>query len=373
MARLVCLLALSLAVAAPAFAAEVPAKDDAPAAVATTPKQDAPSATADEPAPTRFGHDMFSPAVPPGQKTGNDGADDTGPRLLRSPTMDAGDVDPSRFGKVPDAAYGAFQRGLYITALKLAEPRAEAGDSAAQTLVAEIYARGLGVPRDQKKAATWYQRAAEQGVPEAQFQYALMLIDGNFVPKDEKQAYALMQDAAESGNRLAQFNLAQMIVDREPGPSGVAKAVSYYEKAADAGLADAQYAMAQVYANGAGGKPVDMEKARAWLLQAARQNYDTAQLDLGTWLVDGTGGKADPAAGFAWLQRAAQGGNVAAQNRLAKLYRAGVGTDADQIEAAAWYITAHRAGLDDDEMDVFLDGLSPEERKQALEKANRLR
>ena len=90
--------------------------------------------------------------------------------------------DIDRFGGPPaDAAYGAFQRGLYMTALNLAMPRAEAGDAAAQTLVAEILSRGLGVARDEAKAANWYQLAAEQGVPEAQFQYALLLLDGRFV------------------------------------------------------------------------------------------------------------------------------------------------------------------------------------------------
>src|SRR5262245_49632997 len=44
-----------------------------------------------------------------------------------------------------DQAYGAFQRGYFLTALALALPRAEAADPAAQTLIAELYAQGLGV------------------------------------------------------------------------------------------------------------------------------------------------------------------------------------------------------------------------------------
>ena len=136
---------------------------------------------------------------------------------------------PDRFGAPPaDAAYGAFQRGLYMTALNLALPRAEAGDPAAQTLAAEILSRGLGVARDEAEAAKWYQLAAEQGVPEAQFQYALLLLDGRFVNRDVQGAYALMQAAAEAGNRLAQFNFAQLVIDREPGEAGMEKAVSYY-------------------------------------------------------------------------------------------------------------------------------------------------
>jgi TPR repeat protein len=293
-----------------------------------------------------------------------------------SPTTSAvpAAVDQERFGgPAADAAYGAYQRGLYITALNLARPRAEAGDAAAQTLVAEILSRGLGVKRNEAEAAKWYQLAAEQGVPEAQFQYALLLLDGRFVAKDPQGAYALMQAAAEAGNRLAQFNFAQLLIQREPGEAGMTKALSYYQRAADAGLADAQYAMSQIHANGVGGKTRDDAEARRWLDLAARQNFDTAQLDLGTWLIEGRGGSRDLKAGFGWIKRAAEGGNVAAQNRLAKLYMGGIGADPNAIDAAAWYFLARRAGLTDPEMEDFLNGLSDEEQKQALARANRLR
>src|SRR5690606_18261939 len=127
-------------------------------------------------------------------------------------------------------------RGHYLTALELARPRAEAGDPAAQTLIAEILARGLGVRRDVGEAARWYARAAEQGDPEAQLQYALMLIDGRLVKKDREKAFELMRSAAEAGKPLAQFNLAQMLVE-----SGAAadEAVAWYERAANANLPDA--------------------------------------------------------------------------------------------------------------------------------------
>ena len=148
--------------------------------------------------------------------------------------------------------------------------------------------------------------------------------------------------------------------------------MSYYERAAAAGVADAQYAMAQIYANGAAGKNKDDAQARLFLVRAAQQNYDTAQLDLGEWLIEGRGGKRDLKAGFGWMLAAAQGGNVAAQNRLAKLYMGGIGTDPDSILAAAWYIVARRAGLIDQEMEDFLQGLTEEETRQALQRANRL-
>lgn len=283
-------------------------------------------------------------------------------------------VDPSRFGMHPaDRAYGAYQRGLFITALNLAKPLAENGDPAAQTLVAEIYARGLGVPRNDELAAKWYVAAAAQGVPEAQFQYALLLLDGTHVAKNAEMAVDLMGKAAVAGNRLAQFNYAQMLLERMPGDRGLTEAAPWFERAARQNLPDAQYAMAQFYAQGAGGKPRDEEIARTWLERAAAGGYDTAQLDLGTWLVEGRGGERKPEIGFAWLRTAAIGGNVAAQNRVAKLYRLGIGTEGDSIEAAAWYILARRAGLYDREMNIFLDGLTAEQQKQAIERANRLR
>jgi TPR repeat protein len=289
------------------------------------------------------------------------------------PLPSAATVNPERFGARPaDAAFGAFQRGLYLTAYNLALVRAKNGDPAAQVLVAEILSRGLGVPLNAAEAAKWYAAAAEQGMPEAQFQYALMLLDGRFVKKDEKQAHALMQAAAEAGNRLAQFNFAQLLVSEDPGDSGLTRAVPYYERAAATGLADAQYAMAQIYANGVGGKKKDDARARLLLAQAALQNYDTAQYDLGGWMIDGRGGKRDLKAGFGWVKRAADGGNVAARNRLAKLYMGGIGTEPDLVLAGAWYILARRAGLIDPQMEDFMEGLTDDQTKQALQKANRL-
>jgi TPR repeat protein len=297
-----------------------------------------------------------------------------GPRVVPpEETGPAPDVDRRRFGGREDAAYGAFQRGLYITALNLALPRAREGDPAAQTLAAEILSRGLGVRRNEKEAAMWYQSAAEQNVPEAQFQYALMLIDGRFVEKDVDQAFALMEEAANSGNRYAQFNFAQMLLDRARNLEDEKRAIGYFEQAARGGLADAQYAMAQVYATGSGGRQENLETAREWMALAARANFDTAQVEYGTWLVEGTGGPRDETGGFQWIQTAALGGNVAAQNRLSKLYYMGIGTEGDGELAAAWYIVARRAGLADPLMDDFLDGLTEEQRKRAIARANRLR
>ena len=278
----------------------------------------------------------------------------------------AGDADAEA------RAYSAFQLGYYLTAMKLALPEAASGKPAAQTLIAEIFARGLGVPRSMDDAAFWYGQAAKNGDPSAQFNYALMLMQGQYVKKDEAKAQELMTKAADAGIPAAEFNHAQWLVEKDPGEKGTQEALPYYERAADAGIADAQYALSQIYRNSAGIPDAKRKKARYWLERAARAGYDTAQLDLGIWLIDGVDGPVDYARGFEWMKRAAEGGNVMAENRLAHLYRNGIGTKQDRLKAAAWYIVARRAGLQDNKLEDFYQGLTEDEQKEALKGANRL-
>ena len=294
-----------------------------------------------------------------------------------TPSMSAGapaPLDPLRLGdKIPDDAYGAYQRGLYKTALSLALERAKTGDAEAMTLAAEILSRGLGVTQDLPKAAKLYSQAAEKGVLESQFQTALFMLQGRYLPKDESKAKAYLEKAVAGGHALAGFNLGQLILSKATNNVERKKAYDLFHAAAEAGLADAQYAVSQFLANGTGGIAYDEEKARVWLEKAARQNYDTAMLDYASWLIDGVGGKKDYPAGFAWMKRAAESGNVAAQRQLARLYESGIGTKGDMVTAAAWYILARRAKLHDPALDDLLDGLTDEEMKKAIELANRLK
>jgi uncharacterized protein len=279
-----------------------------------------------------------------------------------------------RFGqKITDEAFGAFQRGLYKTALNLALEQAKAGDAPAQTLAAEIYSRGLGTAQNLPEAARLYSLAAEKDVPEAQFQAALFLIEGKVGSKDKAKAKAYLEKAMVRGHTLAAFNLAQLILADATTDAQKKPAFDLFLRAAQTGLADAQYAVSQFLANGTAGAPFDEKLARSWLEKAARQNYDTAQLDLGSWLIDGIGGMKDFEAGFNWTKRAAESGNVEAQRRLAHFYEDGIGNKGDAVVAGAWYVIARRAGLHDKELDGLLDGLTPEELKKALELANRLK
>ena len=94
--------------------------------------------------------------------------------------------------------------------------------AAAQNHLGEMYAIGIGVPKDATKAVEWYLKAAAQGDTEAQYTLGLMYETGGMntrsrVPKDEakaaewyrKAAEGIMK-AAEQGDATAQFKLGMM-------------------------------------------------------------------------------------------------------------------------------------------------------------------
>ncbi len=279
--------------------------------------------------------------------------------------------DYSKEEKTPDLAYGAFQRGEYLTAFQLALPRAEKGDAAAQTLIAELYEKGLGIAKDTKQSTIWYEIAAKSGNREAQFSYALKLLQGKDLPRNKVAGEAMMKQSAEAGHPIAMFNYANQIVANRQTSAGYRLALPYYEKAAENRLGDAYYALAVIYREGRTTGIQDPVESRKWLEKAARAGVDTAQVEWGIALINGTDGPKDEKLAFAILSNAAATGNVIAQNRLAHMYLQGIGTELSKLDAAKWHILARRAGRFDLTLDQFMASLDDETRKKAVALANR--
>ena len=182
-----------------------------------------------------------------------------------------------------------------------------------------------------------------------------------------------MRKAAEAGNSSAQFNWGQILVSDNPGDKGFKLALPFYERAAKQGVADAQYAVAQLYVNMKGVPEEKKAEARRWLERAAKAGFDTAQLDMGIWFVNGVGGERNYDKGFEWLRIAAHRGNVVAQNKLSHLYIEALGTRPNPVEAAKWYVLSRRAGLQDAALEDFYLGINDEQQRQAIDAANRFR
>jgi membrane associated rhomboid family serine protease len=136
----------------------------------------------------------------------------------------------------------AIDRHEYEQALKHLEPLAQANDTRALYALAQLYAAGSGVLRDESKAVELYARAAERGHTAARYALGAMYADGRGVPRNS------------------------------------VKAIDCYEKAAEAGMPEAANSLAYIYENGIG-ISADREKAIEWYYRAAVKYQQTKRLD----------------------------------------------------------------------------------------------
>jgi uncharacterized protein len=270
--------------------------------------------------------------------------------------------------RAPDLAYGAFQRGYYLTAFALATRRVEEkNDIKAMTLLAELYANGYGVERNDRKAAEWYRLAADRGDRDAMFALALFYLGGRTGAPDGEKGAKLLAAAAKLGHIGASYDLALLYLEGRVFPQDFTRAAELFRAAADAGNAEAQYALATLYKEGRGVEK-DLTKAARLLAAAAAADNTDAELEYAIALFNGIGIPRDQTTAASLLSKAAQKGNPVAQNRLANILAVGHGVKADPVAAIKWHVVAKAGGVSDIPLDTFVQNQSPEVRA-AAEKA----
>lgn len=109
-----------------------------------------------------------------------------------------------------DDGYMAYARGDYAEAYRLWRPRADQGETAAQSNLGTLYFAGLGVPQDYAEALKWSQLAADKGDTRAQLRLGTMHATGRGVPLNFAEAAKWFERAASHGDAQAQFNLARL-------------------------------------------------------------------------------------------------------------------------------------------------------------------
>jgi TPR repeat protein len=274
-------------------------------------------------------------------------------------------------GREPDIAYGAYQRGYYLTAFLQATKRVEAqSDTKSMTLLGELYANGLGVLQDDNKAAEWYQLAAKRGDREAMFALAMFRMAGRGGPVNREETARLFAAAAKLGHIAAAYNLALFYLEGQLFPQDFARAAQLFRAAAEAGSPEAQYALGTLYKEGRGVPKKDVNEAARWLAAASAADYTDAQVEYAIALFNGTGVPKNEAAAAALLKRAARKGSPIAQNRLAQVFAFGRGVPADPVEAIKWHLVSKAGGASDILLDDFVGKQKPEVRA-AGEKAAR--
>ena len=93
---------------------------------------------------------------------------------------------------------------------------------AAQTGLAMLYEKGLGVEQNLTEAIRWYARAGHQGDADSQFALATIFEQGRGVRSDPRKAIAWLGQAAKTGDARAQTRLA-LIFDAARWSSAISR------------------------------------------------------------------------------------------------------------------------------------------------------
>ena len=93
----------------------------------------------------------------------------------------------------------AYKEGRYETAASVFEKLAEKGDHRAMSIIGSMYASGLGISLDPKKAFVWLEEAAKHNRPDAEYRLGLMYDHGYGVKRNHRKAIRWYQKAAEHG------------------------------------------------------------------------------------------------------------------------------------------------------------------------------
>jgi TPR repeat protein len=252
---------------------------------------------------------------------------------------------------------------------------AERGSSGAQVLLAGMYLRGDGgVARDPAQAASWFEKAAEQGNAYAELKLGDLYAAGEGVAKDAAIAATWREKAANRGNVVAQRLLGKMYLEGDGVAQDNRKAEYWLNRAVLEGKdAEAEYLLARMHRAGRTAKP-DQKVANDLLAGAAAQHHEgafellnllkelgysieeslhqrpphlqklakegdvEAQYQLGLRLENAAlGGAAEHREAVEWFQKAADKGHVMAMKSLAHIYATGIeGVAADPEKAAYW-------------------------------------
>ncbi|HXZ11856.1 MAG TPA: hypothetical protein VEG64_05645 [Candidatus Sulfotelmatobacter sp.] len=298
-----------------------------------------------------------------------------------------------QLGKMYELGIGVSQD--YSKAAECYEAAARNSAHAGMGL-ANLTAKGLGVPRDEEKAVKLYREAAEREIGIVAFDVALVYALGQGVPVDEVQAAHWWQVSAEYHNDLAGTNLARdfhsgdgvprsavteyvwKALDTEPSyfsstfHDGLARQLSPEQLKQADDLVDSLRATRNQFGafydnlnpiiymseaelrSAAARNDVHAAFSLAYRLEtahgmdrnasAAMEFYRRAVMDARPDIFFALGqeeeGRGNQKIAIGWYLSAAKLGSVHAQYRLGVAYRYGEGESKNAVEACKWFLLA---------------------------------
>lgn len=222
---------------------------------------------------------------------------------------------------------------------------AENGNIAAMSSLGFMYAKGVGMEKNEQEAIYWYRKAAEQGHLNSQFNLGVMYAKGRGIEQNYTESFKWYKLAAEQGDVTAQSTLAKMYAKGIGTEKDLKQAANWYHRAAVKGHTDSQYILANMFARGRG-VPQDDNEAFTWYQTAAENGHINAQIVLGYMYGKGKGIKRDDVEAYNWYRKAAEQGHPNAQFNLGVIYAKGRGISKNIEAAKTWYKKAAAQGDD---------------------------
>ncbi|WP_269832537.1 tetratricopeptide repeat protein [Agrobacterium leguminum] len=220
-------------------------------------------------------------------------------------------------------------------------------DVEATIMMADLLLDGVHTPADPSKALSYYDRAlaVQPKNPSLNLKLARMYADGVGVGIDKKRAADYLRTASDAGSRSAQRELGLAYLWGAGVPQNRDLATENLQAAADAGFDRAWHDLAALESSGFAA-PVDPEAAFAFNYKGAKRGDAAAMIDVGLSLLSGFGVPHDGEAGIGWLEKAAatrtEEGPLA-MYRLYEAYRWGQGVERDVDKANEWLARAAAA------------------------------
>jgi len=180
-------------------------------------------------------------------------------------------VYPARADVLAEATVEAAQKAVaekYAEALKWCRSSEAQGDPRGETMLGQLYERGVGVPQDYGKARELYLKAAKQDHATAQDYLAGLSARGHGVKQDYTEALRWYRLAASQGHAAAMLDIGTFYEHGNGVQKDISEAFRWYLMAADKGDALAESYVADMYRAGTGVKK-DEAEADKWYRRAA--------------------------------------------------------------------------------------------------------
>lgn len=232
----------------------------------------------------------------------------------------------------------------YSKARSLLLPLAEKGNPDAAGWVGAIYLLGMGTKPDYKAARRWLEQGTRAGsAAVAGFYLGLMHYRGLGVPKDPKKALENFLAAANHGNLVGAAFAGEIFYKGQSGKRNLSQARTWLEKASAEDVPKAWLYLGLMSIRGEGAKR-DLPRGLQLVVRAAQDGEVEAAKELARLYSEGGFVQTDYREIAHWLKGAAEAGDAEAAYRLGVMFGEGEGVEKDLREAEHWLEEAEKEG-----------------------------